>query len=90
MAKIFAVFLHGADREQPNPRSFRAEESSIEILRETAHCWYLLNAPQGFPERFNKSEEYTMQRNKFGFYMFGLDAAKLTAAWNRAVGVLEL
>ena len=87
--RLYAFLLHGPDGTLPELRKYNDESSALEMQRETAHCWYLSDAPQGFPERFRKSEEYLLQRNKHGFYMFGRDAEALAAAWSRAVGVSE-
>ena len=87
--RIYALLLHGSEGAPPQMRKFNTENSALEMERETAHCWYLSDAPHGFPERFNKSEEYRMQRNKHGFYMFGRDAEQLAASWNQTVGVSE-
>lgn len=89
MMKLYAFLLHGSEGALPKRKRYDAEDSALEMQRETAHCRCLSDAPQGPRDRFNKSEESRFQRSKHGFYMFGRDASQLTGAWNCAVGVSE-
>lgn len=48
---------------------------------------YVSEPPRGLPERYRKTEEYKLQSNQYGIYMYGTDNKRLALEWNNATAV---
>lgn len=91
--KLYMIVFGTAGAEGAQVRSYvdgpksklaHYDADGFQIVKETNSCWFLDEYPEGMPKQYRKSEEYKMVNNSHAIYMYGLDAKKLIAEWNRA------
>lgn len=88
--ELFIIMLFTAEGAVPQRVCYTGRENGFAVLRETPNCWYLDDPPKGMPERYRKADEYLLQNNKFGIYIFGRDRFKLIDEWNHATCAFAL
>lgn len=74
------VFSYVDSKYIASIRNYQADGFSV--VRETGHCWYLEDYPEGLPKQYRKAEEYQLISNSKGIYMFGRDSERLIREWN--------